>query len=114
MTNVQPGQLAMFKPGNDNAGRIVRVIRRDDDPVLQMIRREVWWTCEALQHIQKWRGFQNEQKPDFRPGEHCPVPDSVLMPLHDGDADDETLTWAGKPQQRDTTLTPKPQLEHVR
>lgn len=115
MTNVQPGQLAMFKPGTDNAGRIVRVIQRDERPELQHLFPGVWWTCEALQHILKWTGGRTDApQGTFAPGELCPATDSVLMPLHDGDGEDEILRRVGKPQQRDTTLTPKPQLEHVR
>lgn len=115
MTNVKPGQLAMFKPGNDNAGRIVRVIERDSDPRLLKIVDCVWWSCEALQHVKKWRGgLTTEPIGYFAPGERCPVTDSVLMPLHDGDGEDEILRIVGKPQQRDTTLTPRKQLEHVR
>ncbi len=112
--NVKPGQLAMFRPGYENAGRVVRVVEEDREPLLQMVKQTLWWSCEALQHIRRFKGFGNTEQPPFPPGSMVPVPDSALMPLHDGDGEDEILRIAGKPVQRDETLTPRRQVEHAR
>lgn len=117
MSNVKPGQLAMFKPGSGpNAGRLVSVIKRADyERMLSSMFvgvGDVWWSVRAMQRLERYEGAT--KKTDFMPGESLYCPDSVLMPLHDGDGEDEILRRVGKPQQRDTTLTPRKQLEHVR
>lgn len=118
MSNVKPGQLAMFKPGSgENAGRVVSVVgpTSPEERLLRGLFPEVpgvWWTVRAMQRIARWEG--SEKKSDFMPGDMLACPDRALMPLHDGDGTDETLTWGIKPVQRDETLAPRRQVEHAR
>lgn len=119
MSNVRPGQLAMFKPSSGvNAGCVVLVIHQDHMSLLQAILPGVWWACEALQHIRKFASNSGVEGPPFKPGEVCPIPDAVLMPLHDGDGEDEMLRKAGRPHETPVhlinELAPKRQVEFTR
>lgn len=100
MTNVQPGQLAMFKPGSgENAGRVVSVVGPSPDLwLLHLAFPELngpWWTVRALQRIARFQ--DGNRRGDFMPGETLQCPDHVLMPLHDGDGQDESLNWTARP-----------------
>ncbi len=114
MSNVQPGDLAMFAPNApENAGRLVRVIHSETSSLYQCFCEGPWWVVEALQHLDKWRGGK-QFNGQFPPGSIVRAPDALLRPIRGEDGTDETLTWAGKPKQREEALMPKRQVEHAR
>jgi hypothetical protein len=87
----RPGDLAVVVRSKfaENVGRFVRVIERAG--------AEWEWRVEALQPIAvlSWDGV----KFDAKPGDCIGCYDRSLRPIRDGDGDDETLDWAGKPSQ---------------
>lgn len=76
--NCKPGDLAVNVGGLPHCrGRIYVVLRPYDGHVF---RRENAWWCD-------WRG------------QEVHVCDEHLRPIRDQDGEDETLSWAGKPEQ---------------
>ncbi len=77
--NCRPGELAFVVGGNfhEHRGRVVSVVR--PSPVWA----DSWVTNPVL------------RAPDGVPVDYL---DSHLRPIRDNDGEDETLTWAGKPE----------------
>mgnify|MGYP006921370785 CR=1 FL=1 len=87
--NCKPGDLAVIvRSQGNNAGRIVQCVRLhisqahdvDGVPLLLTASGPRWVIDRPL------------------PGNLQTVPDAILRPLRDSDGEDETLTWAGKPE----------------
>lgn len=83
--NCKPGDLAIVvKSIAGNEGKIVRVLRLHPSPPLQFFDGPRWLIDQVLLDSLG------------RPIDH--LADRVLRPIRDSDREDETLTWAGKPQ----------------
>lgn len=88
--NCKPGDLAVFvRSSAGNEGKIVRVVRlhnkqatREPDEVL---RQGIVWLIEPK--VPSWAGTLSDA-----------AHDSNLRPIRPNDGEDETLTWAGKPE----------------
>jgi hypothetical protein len=91
--NCKPGDLAVIiwtKAYPENIGALVRVVRESPNgpnPV-----HGFQWSCEALHPVRSSRGV-------MQPGQEGAMPDKFLRPIRDNDGEDETLTWAAKPQE---------------
>lgn len=91
--NVKPGDIARVTGSTgrsaENNGRLVQVVGPAPDKSAE------WWEVITLQSM---RVFPSFGEPKIVPaGSHAVGLDRYLRPLHDGDGEDETLTWAGKP-----------------
>lgn len=87
--NCKPGDIARIVLSVDgNVDKLVSVERdsgsRDDGTV--------WWVCVALQPV-------NSHERVSLPGTRLFCADRALRPIRDQPGEDETLTWAGKPEQ---------------
>ncbi len=85
--NCKPGDLARYVGTESRSvGRIVLVLE----------------SSAARGHMRMWR-----VEPPLRDGagKQCSfVADQALRPIRPGDGDDETLTWAGKPNELPTDV----------
>jgi hypothetical protein len=92
----RPGDLAVVVRSRfaENVGRLVRIIERTE--------AEWEWRVEALQPIAvlSWAGVKFEAKP----GDCLGCYDRSLRPIRDGDGEDETFNWAGRPSQIDSPV----------
>lgn len=75
-----------------NNGAMVKILRtaNPDDYEIE----EICWECEALSVIQHDCGYiayPGDDGVGYR--------DRELRPIRDSDREDETLTWAGKPEE---------------
>jgi hypothetical protein len=88
--NCKPGDLAVIvKSSAGNEGKILRVLRlavgvRVFLPNFQISNSPVWETDTML--VGCFGGVGNT------------IEDELLRPIRDNDGEDETLTWAGKPE----------------
>lgn len=99
--NCKPGDLAVLVDSDfeENIGGLVLVICVADpqkfvpspDPV-----NELEWECELLTQQMGWDDAENYSW--SKPGDRQAIYDRYLRPIRDNDGEDETLTWAGKPQ----------------
>lgn len=102
-TNCRIGDLAFIVGGpiTENIGRVVRIVAEegpeesyydapDDFPSFDA--DGVAWDCEGEMWGFGPGGFELSQCIQL-------IPDSVLRPIRDQPGADETLTWAGKPQE---------------
>lgn len=80
----RPGDLAVLIKGQ-NIGVLVDVLNLNDDEI-------GFW--DVIPHS-ACRGHDR----DVSAGEICLAHDSKLRPLRDSDGEDETFTWAGKPEE---------------
>lgn len=93
--NCTPGDLAIVV--NDiempcNNGALVKVVRKADPEDYDI--PDICWECEALSTIIHECGYV------AHPGDDgVGYRDRELRPLRDHNGEDETLTWAGKPEQ---------------
>lgn len=94
--NCKPGELAIVVRSTvGNEGRIVRCLHLASDG--DMNRHGVWiggadpvWLLDGLC---RWvHPLLGERLVPF-------MTDSALRPIRDNDGEDETLTWAGKPEE---------------
>lgn len=67
------------------------------------------WSCEALETIP----WVDGSGLCAQPGDRGFAPEHELRPLYDGDADDETLAWAGKPAAKPVDIWDE-MAKHVR
>ena len=88
--NCKPGDLAVIVRArvSANLGRIIRVT--SFDPYSRFVDRpgvSGGWRYEGAELISSEFGLRCLR-----------VPDDVLRPIRDTDGDDESFSWAGKPQ----------------
>jgi len=100
--NVKPGINAIIIAGR-NKNKLVHVeSEAAEHHYMHTGYTEKAWVVTALQSV-TLRGtlFGSEVKgPYYAPaGTIFVAADKELKPLYDGDEDDETLTWAGKPKE---------------
>lgn len=83
--NCKSGDLAVLVRSvtGKNVGRIVTCDCQD----------RVFWAGTM------YEGWITEPELTSVNGARCVVPDAWLRPLRDTDGEDETLTWAGKPEK---------------
>jgi hypothetical protein len=88
--NCKPGDLAVIvRSYAENEGRIVRCVR---------LVNYLWNNMLGGAHVlPTWEIDQCLTNPDGRLIRL--VPDNQLRPIRPSDGEDETLTWAGKPQE---------------
>ena len=96
--NCKKGDLAVVIHGEKSAGRIVKVLeqcRAGDEFVSECGRKFIMgdgipghtWHIEGFVYIANIRAW-------------CPIAnDEDLRPIRPNDGEDETLAWAGKPEQ---------------
>lgn len=95
--NCKPGDLAYItKSGSPNLGKIVTVIEKFDGRLSS--------TGRAYERVEN--AWIVEGGGLVIPGKLTPVPwhmvqDKYLRPIRDSDGEDETLTWAGKPERKE-------------
>ena len=93
--NCKPGDLAyVTKAGSPNLGRVVHVVMPYDGRT--SFRGRPYSQPEGSAWIVEGGGL-------VIPNDLTPVPwhmveDKFLRPIRDNDGEDETLTWAGKPE----------------
>lgn len=106
MTRVQAGDLAVIVHPS-NAGELVRIVQRSEHETVfaRMYPHGglVWWTCEAISHVQTFRPPAGERH-ERPPGSPLDCPDRHLRPLRDAPGADETLDWAAVPDPQVTRL----------
>lgn len=94
--NCKQGDLAMMKcatPDPDN-GKIVRIVESGDDWSHTGDAR-FHWAVDTL-----GQRFELDNAPGLSDGvELLDIPDADLRPIRDNDGADETLAWAGKPEE---------------
>lgn len=89
--NCKPGDMAIVISSTaGNEGKIVQCLRlasrkEIDDCNFEAGEGPVWWITPAL--VGRFGRLVNMG------------PDKRLKPIRDQDGEDETLTWAGKPQE---------------
>lgn len=92
--NCKQGDLAVVVGGENNCGAIVQCLRlasaEDFKRFGLSMRRECWVTDRQNLITKRWEGV-NILAPL--------APDEFLRPLRDNEGDDESLSWAGKPEQ---------------
>jgi hypothetical protein len=94
--NCKPGDLAVMCRGpveEKNVGIMLRVLSLDP--------RDSTWTFEqASRPVQFFIGSREVGAfgSSAEAGGNAWVDDRELRPIRDNDGDDETLTWAGKPE----------------
>ncbi len=85
--NCKPGDVARYVGTQRRFhGYIVVVLHEADPEVERLFGPGPWWVTSPMFTL-----------PDGRPASG--VHDRALRPLRPGDGDDETLTWAGKPEK---------------
>lgn len=107
MTRCKKDDIAFFRKGvNANLNKFVTVLRQANPGLGRRLTWRdsgVWWEVEASSPIIWPCGHahgttRNGKFYDF-------VPDDHLTPLRDQPGQDETLTWASKPEKLSTPTT---------
>lgn len=97
--NCKPGDLAIVVGGQKSTGRIVQVIRQyetgadvmaRDGSTVRLTKGGSKWEIEGYVFYESTCGVLFEAPVAF---------DNELRPIRPDDSDDETLTWAGKPEK---------------
>lgn len=85
--NCKQGDLAVFVHSTrGNEGGFVRIVAPDN-------LRGGYWYVELLSSLKSKSGYTG------LPGSFGYAPDAKLRPVRDGEGEDETLTWAKKPEK---------------
>lgn len=87
--NVKSGELAIVVGGQWNVGRIVEIMFFDPGKFHHFSGVQGSWRVKSSNLLHAKGGWMKEVW----------FPDSWLRPLRDGEGDDESLSWAGKPEQ---------------
>lgn len=91
--NVKPGDFARIVNAPENNGAIVSVLRAAPAHLYEDFL--VDWEVTVMNAVRAYDTHGAEV--DVRPGQTCAINDQYLRRI-DLDGDDETLTWAGKPE----------------
>jgi hypothetical protein len=88
--NCKPGDLAVIiRSVSGNEGKIVRVLRMSKEKIGLLapdgFKHGIVWDIDP--HLPGWNGLIAKWALDYQ-----------LRPIRDNDGEDETLTWAGKPE----------------
>jgi hypothetical protein len=96
--NCKPGDLAVVRENGPDDGKIVRVVGPGDFWG-DIGDWRVHWTCDTLgQRVTFDPNAVHDGSLMSDGTELVDYADSDLIPIRGGDGEDETLTWAGKPQ----------------
>lgn len=102
--NCKPGDLAIFVGHGPRAGKIFRVLKAVTEPPVirfsdgrkyELTSPAVWEVDPPTVARFQTLGLDSEGPIPY-------VSDDLLRPIRGGEGEDETLTWAGKPQKEKT------------
>jgi len=90
MANCKLGDIARIVVSDDgNYGRFVEVM--EEYQGVRSREAGVWWVCNCASAL---RGADRI----LLPGEPVVIHDGALRPIRPGEGEDETFSWAGKPE----------------
>lgn len=97
--NCKPGDLAIVIAGNKSSGRIVRVSHLISRGTLAPTKTGEWFEIgsDDMWILSEGSVFRSHPKAGVVETEYAD--DKYLRPILPGDGEDETLTWAGKPEE---------------